>query len=198
KVFKAIRTLTQDDVVRGQYVGYRDEEGVAPDSRVETFVALRLYIDSWRWAGVPFYIRAGKRLAVTTTEVVATLQAPPQEVFPPPPGGGRNYVRFRLGPDRISIGLGAAAKAPGAGMAGRQVELDVCSSRAEQMGAYERLLDAALHGDGTLFAREDGVLEAWRIVDRVLASDTPPDPYEPGSFGPASADAIVAPGDRWH
>jgi glucose-6-phosphate 1-dehydrogenase len=198
KVFKAVRTLTKSDVVRGQYAGYRDEEGVAPDSRVETFAALRLYIDSWRWADVPFYIRAGKRLAVTTTEVVATLKAPPQEVFPPPPGGGRNYVRFRLGPDRISIGLGAAAKKPGAAMVGREVELDVCSSEADQMGAYERLLDAALRGDGTLFAREDGVLEAWRIVDSVIASDSAPDPYDPGSFGPAGADAIVAPGDRWH
>lgn len=198
KIFKAIRTLTQDDVVRGQYAGYRDEDGVAPDSRVETFAALRLHVDSWRWADVPFYIRTGKCLAETTTEVVATLKAPPQEVFPPPPGGARNYVRFRLGPDRISIGLGAAAKKPGTTMGGRAVELDVCSSDAENMSAYERLLDAALHGDGTLFAREDGVLEAWRVVDPVLGSDAPPDPYAPGSFGPESAASILTPGDRWH
>jgi glucose-6-phosphate 1-dehydrogenase len=198
KVFKSIRTLTASDVVRGQYAGYRDEEGVAPDSRVETFAALRLDVDSWRWADVPFYIRAGKRMATTTTEVVATLKAPPQEVFPPPPNGARNYLRFRLGPDRVAIALGAAAKKPGATMAGREVELDVCSSAAESMGAYERLLDAALHADDTLFARDDGVLEAWRIVDPVVANAALPDTYAAGSFGPASAAAIVVPGDHWH
>lgn len=198
KVFKAIRTLAVSDIVRGQYAGYRDEEGVAPESRVETFAALRLGIDSWRWADVPFYIRAGKRMATTTTEVVATLKAPPQEVFPPPPGGGRNYLRFRLGPDRIAIALGAVAKKPGVAMAGREVELYVCNSAAEHMSGYERLLDAALHADDTLFARDDGVLEAWRIVDPVIATATLPDTYEPGSFGPASAAAVVAPDDHWH
>jgi glucose-6-phosphate 1-dehydrogenase len=146
---------------------------------------------------VPFYIRAGKSMATTTTEVVATLKAPPQEVFPLP-DGAHNYLRFRLGPDRIAIGLGAAAKMPGAAMTGRAVELEVCNSAEESMSAYDRLLDAALHGDDTLFARDDGVLEAWRIVDPIVASDEIPATYEAGSFGPPSADTIVAPGDRWH
>jgi glucose-6-phosphate 1-dehydrogenase len=168
KVFKSIRTASPDDLVRGQYAGYRAEPGVASDSMVETYAALRLHVNSWRWAGVPFYLRAGKRLATTATEVFVTLKPPPQQVFNTL--GTPNYLRFHLGPDRVEIALGAAAKKAGVEMAGREVELSVCNTSADEMGAYERLIGAALHGDTSLFAREDGVLEEWRIVDRLLVA----------------------------
>jgi glucose-6-phosphate 1-dehydrogenase len=194
KVFKAIRTLTPDDLVRGQYAGYRDELGVAPDSDVETYAAVRLYIDSWRWAGVPFYLRAGKRLGATTTEVFVTLKHPPQAVFGAAPLGAPNYLRFRLGPDRVAIALGALAKKPGTEMVAREVELFVCNAEGDEMDAYERLLDAALLGDTSLFAREDGVLEEWRIVDAILGLPRPVHRYDAGSWGPPAADALAG---RW-
>jgi glucose-6-phosphate 1-dehydrogenase len=195
KVFKAIRTAAPADLVRGQYRGYRSEPGVAADSNVETYAALRLGLDSWRWAGVPFYLRAGKRLGATATEVFVTLKRPPQRVF----GGAEapNYLRFRLGPDRVSIALGALAKRPGTEMAGREVELFVCNASTAEMGAYERLIGAALQGDTSLFAREDGVLEEWRIVEPLLGGDHAPHLYEPGSAGPAAADSVIAPSGRW-
>ncbi|HET8696503.1 MAG TPA: glucose-6-phosphate dehydrogenase, partial [Gammaproteobacteria bacterium] len=190
-----------EDVVRGQYRGYRSEPGVAPDSKVETYAALRLAIDSWRWAGVPFFLRAGKRLNAAATEVYVQLKQAPQQVFGASMGTP-NYLRFRLGPDRITIALGALAKKPGSEMEAREVELSVCDSGAEEMGAYERLIDAALHGDTSLFAREDGVLEAWRIVDPIVTSEAIRQGalfmYEPGSAGPASADALVADHGGWH
>jgi glucose-6-phosphate 1-dehydrogenase len=196
KVFKAIRTTTAADLVRGQYRGYRDEDGVAPDSTVETYAAMRLMIDSWRWAGVPFYLRAGKSLDTTATEVVAVLKRPPHQVFPH--RGAPNHVRFRLGPDRVAIALGAAAKRPGNEMEGRDLELLVCNSGADEVGAYERLIGAALHGDSSLFAREDGVLEAWRIVDPLLSVHSPPHIYERGSSGPPAANALLAASsDSW-
>jgi glucose-6-phosphate 1-dehydrogenase len=190
KVFKAIRTLAPEDVVRGQYAGYRDEDGVAADSDVETYAAVRLYLDSWRWAGVPFYLRAGKRLATTTTEVFVALKPAPQKVFAAAMDTP-NYLRFRLGPDRVSIALGALAKKPGPEMVGREVELFVCNAGEDEMEAYERLIDAALHGDTSLFAREDGVLEEWRIVDPILGGERPVRVYEAGSWGPEAADALV-------
>jgi glucose-6-phosphate 1-dehydrogenase len=196
KVFKAIRTATAPELVRGQYCGYRAEAGVASGSTVETYAALRLHVDSWRWAGVPFYVRAGKKLHATATEVVATLKPPPQRVFlghDPP-----NYVRFRLGPTRVAIALGAAAKRPGPEMRGREVELLVCDTGSEEVGAYERLIGAALQRDRALFAREDGVLEAWRIVDPLLRERPEPHAYEPGSPGPAAADELVARSGGWH
>ena len=195
KVFKAMRTASPNHVVRGQYRGYRSEEGVATGSNVETYAALRLDIDSWRWAGVPFYIRSGKCLDTTVTEVIATLKPPPHSVFP-----GHdvpNYLRFRLGPTRGAIGLGAAAKRPGPEMRGREIELVVCNTGSEEIGAYERLIGAALDGDPSLFAREDGVLEAWRIVDPLLSVRSAPELYEPGSPGPAAADALVAASGGW-
>jgi glucose-6-phosphate 1-dehydrogenase len=198
KVFKAIRTLSVDDVVHGQYDGYRQEPGVARDSNVDTYGAGRLAIDSWRWSGVPFYIRAGKRLALTATEVFARLKRAPQIVFPSPHDPPANYLRFRLGPDRVSIALGALAKKPGLEMTWRPVELLVCNSSVDEMDAYERLIAAALHGDKSLFAREDGVLEAWRIIDPILESDGPPFVYQPGSFGPREADALIADHGGWH
>jgi glucose-6-phosphate 1-dehydrogenase len=195
KVFKAIRSASPDALVRGQYRGYRKEPGVAPDSNVETYAALRLDIDSWRWADVPFYLRSGKRLDTTATEVVATLKPPPQDVFPG--NDAPNYLRFRLGPRRVAIGLGAVAKRPGPEMRGREIELLVCDTGNEEVGAYERLIGAALIGDRSLFAREDGVLEAWRIVDPLLRAPKPPEIYEPGSRGPAAADALVAASGGW-
>jgi glucose-6-phosphate 1-dehydrogenase len=197
KVFKAIRTLAPGEVVRGQYTGYREQDGVAADSKVETYAAVRLSLDSWRWSGVPFYIRAGKKLAVTTTEVFVTLKEPPQKIFAAAALDRPNYLRFRLGPDRVAIALGARAKKPGLEMAGREVELFVCNSDLEAVGAYERLIGAALAGDSSLFAREDGVLEEWRIVDPAIGAGGEPAPYEPGSWGPAAADAILEGQDHW-
>ena len=195
KVFKAIRTATPADLIRGQYRGYRAETGVAPDSNVETYAALRLHVDSWRWAGVPFYLRAGKHLSATATEVLVTLKRPPQRVF----AGdvAPNYLRFRLGPDRVAIALGAAAKRPGAEMTGRPVELFVCNASAVELDAYARLIGAALVGDRSLFARDDGVLEAWRIVEPLLATRAAPQLYELGSAGPVAADGLIAPSGSW-
>ncbi len=196
KVFRAIRTLTNEDVVRAQYDGYLSEAGVARGSTVETYAALRLWIDSWRWAGVPFYIRAGKQMAATANEVLVTLKQPPQRVF-----GKRlndpNYFRFRLGPDRVAIAIGALAKQPGIEMIGREVELYVSNASADEVGGYERLIGAAMEGDTALFAREDGLLEAWRIVDPALAATTTPYRYEGGGWGPRQADRILAHGVKW-
>jgi glucose-6-phosphate 1-dehydrogenase len=191
RVFRAIRALAPHDVVRGQYGGYRSEKGVAPDSRVETFAAIRLAIDSWRWAGVPFYLRAGKCLELTATEVFVKLRRPPQQVFGEQPPDESNYFRFRLGPDRVVIALGALAKQAGAEMTGRQLELHFCDAVADEGGGYARLIGAALEGDTSLFAREDGVLEAWRIVDPVLRAAVKPEIYERGGWGPQAAERLV-------
>jgi len=197
KVFKAIRTLSPEHVVRGQYRGYRDEEGVARDSNVETFAALRLHIDSWRWQGVPFYIRTGKHLPVTATEVLVDLQRPPHMVFPEPVPAMTNYVRFRLGPD-IAIAIGARAKRPGDVMTGESVELMVRSQRPDEMGAYERLIGDAMRGDSNLFARADSVEAAWRIVDPILGEDTTPIyEYDKGTWGPPEANYVLHGNSRW-
>ncbi len=195
KVLKAIRTASPGDLVRGQYRGYRSEAGVAADSNVETYAALRLHVDSWRWAGVPFYLRSGKCLDTTVTEVVATLKRPPQAIFPT--SDAPNYLRFRLGPTRVAIALGAAAKRSGPEMRGRAVELLVCNTDPEEVGAYERLIGAALLQDRSLFAREDGVLEAWRIVDPLLREPAVLHEYRSGSAGPTAADALVADSGGW-
>ena len=195
KVFKAIRTIAPVDLVRGQYEGYRNEAGVAPNSNVETYAAVRLHVDSWRWSGVPFYVRAGKRLGATTTEVLVTLKRPPQRVFDN--RNTPNYLRFRLGPNRVAIALGASAKAAGPAMAGRDVELFVLNESAHERGAYERLIGAALVGDTSLSARDDGVLEAWRIVGTALRETAAPQVYAPGSPGPACADALIAASGKW-
>lgn len=197
KVFRGIRPLAASDVVRGQYSGYRAEDGVAPGSQVETFAAVRLHLDSWRWAGVPIVLRAGKRLASTTTEVQVFLKRPPQQVFGEAVPPRSNYFRFGLGPERVEIAIGARAKRSGAGMLGEDIELVVCNERGSRMGAYERLIGAATRGDPTLFAREDGVEAAWRIVDPVLAAPAPPHPYAPGTWGPAEADALAAAWGGW-
>ncbi|HYK25466.1 MAG TPA: glucose-6-phosphate dehydrogenase [Steroidobacteraceae bacterium] len=198
KVFRSIRPLDPAHLVRGQFAGYRKEPGVAPDSQVETFAAVRLAIDSWRWSGVPFYIRAGKCLPVTATEVVVDLRAPPANVFgslaPPVP----NYFRFRISPD-VAIALGAHTKEPGPVMQGRDVELFVSRSEAEEMDAYERLIGDAMIGDAVLFAREDEVEAAWAVVDPILRARTPVYEYAQGSWGPEQANALISEGPcSWH
>ncbi|HEY3859625.1 MAG TPA: glucose-6-phosphate dehydrogenase [Gammaproteobacteria bacterium] len=198
KVFKSIRPLTAEDVVRGQYQGYRQEADVAPDSDTETFAALRLHLDSWRWAGVPFFIRAGKRMAATATEVMVELKRPPQKVFAERRPKHANHVRFQLGPDRMAIGIGIRAKRPGPAMVGEDMELFVCDQKHEGLSAYERLIGDAIHGDVSQFDREDGVEQAWRIVEPILKDPTPVRAYAAGSWGPAEADALTARYGGWH
>lgn len=197
KVLKAIRPPSRDQVVRGQYIGYREEEGVARDSEVETFAALRLHVDSWRWAGVPFYIRTGKYLPVTATEVLVDFHRPPHMVFPEPVPSNTNYVRFRLGPE-VMIAIGARAKRPGDVMAGEGVELLVRNQRPDEMGAYERLIGDAMRGDSNLFAREDGVEAAWRVVEPLLNETTPVYEYQRGSWGPEEANSVLSGNARWY
>jgi glucose-6-phosphate 1-dehydrogenase len=195
KVLKAIPALDERNVVRGQFRGYLDEKGVAPDSKVETFAALRLDINSWRWQGVPFYIRAGKSLPVTSTEIVCRLRKPPTEI--PADVLHSNYLRFRIGPD-ISIAMGMTVMGPGEKLAGQPAEMIASKSPdAEEMDAYERVLGDAMAGDATLFAREDYVEEAWRIVDPVLNNATPVYPYEPKTWGPREVERVTPPGG-WH
>jgi glucose-6-phosphate 1-dehydrogenase len=189
KVLKAIRTLEPEDVVRGQFRGYGKEKGVAPDSQVETFAALRLEVRSWRWQGVPFYIRAGKCLPVTCTEFVVRLRRPPA-VFPTC-ARESNHFRFRISPD-VTGAFGITVMDEEERLIGQQVEL-LASRRPdpEEMDAYERVLGDAIEGDATLFAREDYVEEAWRIVDPVLKAGTPLYAYEPGSWGPKEVDRVT-------
>ena len=196
KVLKAIPPLAESDVVRGQFRGYRAEKGVAHDSKVETFAAVRLQINSWRWQGVPFYIRAGKCLPETSTEVLIRLRKPPS-VYPSH-SLKHNHVRLRVGPD-TSIALGMMVLAPGQEIAGRAAEMVACQSPpAGEMDAYERLLGDAMAGDPTLFAREDYVEEAWRIVDPILKANSPVYEYEPGAWGPSEVDQQLAPPGGWH
>ncbi|HEX5229354.1 MAG TPA: glucose-6-phosphate dehydrogenase [Bryobacteraceae bacterium] len=195
KVLRGIRTLAPQDVVRGQFIGYRNEKGVKPDSTVETFVALRLFIDSWRWKGVPFYLRAGKSLAVTATEVTVVLRRPP-DMFSHPLAE-ENHVRFRVSPS-IAIGMRAFVKRPGDQMQGDPVELQACEySFAEDIQPYEELLADAMRGDQAHFAREDYVEEAWRIVQPVLGNAAPLHFYDPGSWGPGVADALPSADGGW-
>jgi glucose-6-phosphate 1-dehydrogenase len=198
KVFRAIRPLDRRSVVRGQFRGYRQEDGVATDSTVETFAAVRLQIDSWRWHGVPFFIRTGKNLPVSATEVFVELRRPPAAVFGETEPRQSNYFRFRLGPE-VSIALGARSKVPGEAMVGEEIELFVCHRKTgDEMDAYERLLGDAMEGDATLFAREDAVEEAWRIVDPVLQDPAPVHEYEPHTWGPAEADKMLVRAGGWH
>ncbi len=198
KAFKSIRPLTGKSLVRGQFRGYRDEAGVRPDSKTETFASMQLHLDSWRWEGVPFFIRTGKCLPVTATEVLIRLKHPPQRLFESSRSESPNHVRFRLGPDRVAIALGAQAKKPGERMTGEDIELYVCRQEGDEQGAYERLISDAMEGDASLFAREDGVEEAWRIVDPIVKMPTPVFEYAPGTWGPNEAQAVVANIGGWH
>jgi len=191
KVLRSIPPLARDQLVLGQYEGYRAEDGVASNSIVPTFAALELRVESWRWAGVPFYIRAGKRLGTTATEVRVQLKAPPAVVFHEAAPAMGNHVRFRLGPD-VAIGLGASAKRPGEGMLGQPIELTLARHHtSDEMDAYERLLGDAMEGDATLFARQDSVEAAWAIVDPLLRDGGAPLPYAAGSWGPVEADRLT-------
>ncbi|MCB1486458.1 MAG: glucose-6-phosphate dehydrogenase [Bauldia sp.] len=196
KVFKAIRPLDVSDVVRGQFEGYRDEPGVAKDSTVETFAAVRLFVDSWRWQGVPFYIRAGKNLPVHATEVVVRLHRPPLDSFGEHLDGQSNYVRFRLSPE-VAIAIGSRKKAPGEAMKGEQFELIARDDVRDEMEPYERLIGDALDGDDSLFTRQDASEIAWRIVDPILGDAVPVHPYKPGTWGPEEALKGLAPPHGW-
>jgi glucose-6-phosphate 1-dehydrogenase len=191
---KAMRPLSPRDVVRGQFRGYREELGVAPDSPVETFAAVRVRVENWRWAGVPIFIRAGKRLPVTMCEVFVQLRHPPRFVFAEDESdpGRANYFRFRLSPEVI-ISVGARAKQPGEAMIGEEVELIARHQSPDEMAPYERLLGDALDGDQRLFAREDAVEAAWRVVDPILDQSTPLHLYDPGTWGPPEAERITPP-----
>jgi glucose-6-phosphate 1-dehydrogenase len=197
KVLKCVAPLDPGGVVRGQFRGYRNEPGVAPDSRVETFVACRLEVNSWRWKGVPFLLRAGKNVPVTCTEVLVRFRQPPAIYLDTP--GRANHFRFRISPD-VAIALGTQILDSGERMSGRSTELTVAEDpRTAGMDAYERLLHDAMNGDATLFAREDSVEQAWRIVEPVLADPSSPvHEYEPATWGPAEARQLAARYGGWH
>jgi glucose-6-phosphate 1-dehydrogenase len=197
-VLRAMRPLKPDDLVRGQYAEYRKEPGVAKNSDVETFCALRLYIDSWRWQGVPWYVRAGKYLPTTATEVVVELKPPPQRLFADsaPSKGLANYLRFRLSPDS-AVALAARVKLAGKEFVGEQKELYLLEEQPGEEPPYERLLGDAMNGDGALFTREDAVEAAWAVVEPVLKKHHRALPYRPDSWGPKAADAIIASDGCW-
>ena len=198
-VFQAMRPLRSRDVVRGQYAGYRKEPGVVKHSNVETFCALRLFIDSWRWAGVPWYLRSGKFLATTAAEVIVQLKPPPQRLFADsaPAAGPANYLRFRLSP-RSAVALAARVKRAGKDFVGDQRELYLMDEQPAEEAPYERLLGDAMAGNGALFTREDAVEAAWAVVDPVLTKLRPSVSYKRGSWGPKAADALIAADGCWH
>jgi glucose-6-phosphate 1-dehydrogenase len=197
RILNAIEPLDPASIVRGQYRGYRQVNGVAPDSKTETFAALRLCIDTWRWAGVPFYIRAGKCLPVTAAEVLVELHQPPQVIFRDDHPSHANYVRFRLSPS-VETALGARSKVPGEAMVGHDDELLVSQNWPGEMAPYERLLGDAMRGDQMLFAREDSIEAAWKIVDPVLATPTPLYDYAPDTWGPSQSQALIDGDGGWH
>jgi glucose-6-phosphate 1-dehydrogenase len=202
KVLKAMPPARPEHVVRGQYRGYRDEEGVAPDSDVETFAALRLDVESWRWAGVPFYVRAGKKMAATATEVLVEFRSPPRLLFTPPGSAAPhpNHMRFCLGPEE-AVSLSLEVKALGEDLVSRGTDF---TNSPDAFGAgdgadpYERLLDDAIEGDARRFARQDTVEEAWRVIDPVLADPPPVIAYDPDGWGPPEADGLIAGDGGWH
>jgi glucose-6-phosphate 1-dehydrogenase len=199
KVFQAMRPLKPDDLVRGQYAGYRKEPGVAKNSDVETFCALRLFIDSWRWEGVPWYLRSGKYLAETATEVLVELKPPPQRLFADsaPTTGLANYLRFRLSPSE-AVAIAARVKRAGKEFVGDQRELYLLEERPTEESPYERLLGDAMAGNGALFTRENAIEAAWAVVDPVLTTHQRARSYKRGSWGPKEADTIIAPDGCWH
>ena len=199
KIFEAMRPLKPSDVVRGQYAGYRKEQDVAKNSDVETYCAVRLNIDSWRWARVPWYLRSGKYLPDTATEILVELKPPPQGLFgdSAPKTGRANYVRFRLSPD-ASIALAARVKLAGKEFVGEQRELFLCENLTGQEAPYQRLLSDAMRGDGALFTREDAVEAAWTVVDPVLKKHAKVSVYKRGSWGPKQANSLLGHGETWH
>lgn len=199
KLFEAMRPLRPDDLVRGQYAGYRNEANVAKNSDVETFCALRLFIDSWRWEGVPWYLRSGKFLADTETEVVVELKPPPQRLFADsaPTAGPANYLRFKLSPSS-DIALAARVKLAGSEFVGTQKELYLVEERPAEETPYERLLGDAMIGDRGLFTREDAVEAAWAVVDPVLKRHSRVRTYKRHTWGPREADRLIASHGSWH
>jgi glucose-6-phosphate 1-dehydrogenase len=197
RLFRAMRPLDPKEVVRGQFKGYRQIKGVAPDSNVETFLALCLHIDTWRWAGVPFYIRAGKNLPITTTEVMVDMKMPPLSVFDEITPGQSNYFRFRLSPE-VVIAEGMRVKQPGETMRGEPVELVARHHPEREKSPYQRLLGDAIRGDNSLFTSDECVEAAWRVIDQVLNHEGPVSSYEPGSWGPPEAVRVVSSAERWH
>jgi glucose-6-phosphate 1-dehydrogenase len=195
KVLRGIRPIRDEDLVRGQFDGYKQEDGVAAHSRVETFAAMRLWLDSWRWEGVPFYVRAGKKMPVTSTEVFVRLRRPPIGKLV---RGPTNYVRLRLGPE-VEIAIGARVKRPGEDIESQMTELSVLRQpTGDDMEPYERLLGEAMEGDPILFARQDAVERAWEIVEPVLQPSTPVFEYEPGTWGPVEAEWLAKEAGGWH
>ena len=199
KVFQAMRPARPEDMVRGQYAGYRSEPVVAQDSDVETVCALRLYVDAWRWEGVPWYLRSGKRMTSTATEVLVQLKPPPQRLFDDsdPVNGRANYIRFRLS-DNSAVALAARVKQTGKEFIGEQRELLLLDAHPGAETPYERLLGEAMAGNGALFTRQDAVEAAWAAIDPVLSTYPPVEIYQPGSWGPAGADALIAADGGWH
>jgi glucose-6-phosphate 1-dehydrogenase len=199
RLLTSMEPLDADEVVRGQYRGYRETEGVDPASTTETFAALRLHIDTWRWGGVPFFIRAGKCLPATTTEIVVNLRRPPQAVFGARDreSGRPNRVRFRISPE-VVIALRTRVKVAGEDMVGEDVELVARHHAPDEMPPYQRLLGDALDNDPTLFSRQDTVEAAWRVVDPILDGSTHVHPYEPGTWGPPEANRLMSGIGRWH
>jgi glucose-6-phosphate 1-dehydrogenase len=197
RLFRAMRPLDPEQVIRGQFKGYREEKGVAKDSQVETFAALRLSIDTWRWAGVPFYIRTGKCLPLTTTEVRVTLKEPPLAVFDGDQATPRNYFRLRLSPE-VVIAAGALVKRSGEEMRGDPVELMARHRAQNDKSPYERLLGDAIRGDSSLFTQDACVEAAWRVVDPALHDPRPVIQYDPGSWGPREADRVIEGDETWH
>jgi glucose-6-phosphate 1-dehydrogenase len=197
RLFRAMRPLDPRQVVRGQFRGYRDEPGVAKNSQIETFAALCVHIDTWRWAGVPFYIRAGKCLPISATEVTVTLKRPPLSIFDSTEITPRNYFRLRLSPE-VVISEGALVKRNGEQMRGEPVELIARHHSESEKSPYERLLGDAIRGDTALFTQDDSVEAAWRVVDPVLTGGSPVLEYEPGTWGPSASATVVNDGDTWH
>ncbi|HEY2839029.1 MAG TPA: glucose-6-phosphate dehydrogenase [Pirellulales bacterium] len=197
KVLHMMPPLTKNDIVRGQFNGYHKEPGVAPDSTVETFAACRFFVNSWRWAGVPFYVRVGKSLPVTSTEVLIYLKRSPQPLLDADDQNCSNHLRFRLNPE-VVMALSTRAKVPGEAMRGEEVELCARHQSPNDIEPYERLLGDAAIGDQTLFTREDGVEAAWKIIDPILGDATPIHIYEPGTWGPPEADALIGENGPWH
>lgn len=197
RLLKMVRELSPVDVVRGQFRGYKKEEGVAPNSTVETFAALRLFIDSNRWDGVPFFIRVGKCLPVTATEVKVRFRKPPRPIFDPRDTYENNYMRFQLSP-KVILATAMRVKKAGEEMVGQQIEMVAMHQSADDMEPYERLLWDAIRGDPELFARQDSVEESWRVIDPILGDKTPVREYEPGTWGPREAEALIGPCGPWH
>jgi glucose-6-phosphate 1-dehydrogenase len=195
-LLKAVRPIDPVDVVRGQYRGYRDIAGVRPASTVETFIAVKLFIESWRWEGVPIYIRTGKNMPVTATEVSVEFHRPPRETFGELVPSGSAHMRFRLGPD-MAIGMGLRVKQPGERMVGNDMELMLSTQAATYRPPYQRLLGDALHGKGDLFGREDIVDAQWRVVQGILDDAAPLYTYEPGSWGPDEALQLIGGDGPW-